>query len=321
MRPVNSKHIVLFLLALAISACSNYTMHPELAQSGANMVSAHNCRECHTVIYEEWRNSAHSKAFTNTFFKDITSDYQIDGCLPCHAPESAFAGEKQLRQINLEEGINCQSCHLQDGFLQGPVERHLPFAIHPIKQVDIYRESRFCGQCHIGTYEEYSASGKPKKSCQQCHMPTVKRTIIDNKPWVWTKKEYDFKRHSFDIMDLAEIGAKLQISLSLDEQSPPSGQVTISNNAIPHNIPTGTYGYHEIRLNIYLLDDLGEPKGQQYFSFTQEMDSAIKPGETRNIHFTFPKTIDLPFGVKAVLVRAHMDQQETAIIAKTVELF
>lgn len=310
---------LLFILVL-VGGC-NYTMHPELAGSGVAMPPSDRCQECHTVIYEEWRNSPHSRAYTNKPFKDITASYKVTACLPCHAPESVFGKEKKLRETRHEEGVNCQSCHLVNGVLQGPVEQHLPFNIHPIKQMDTYRKSEFCGKCHSRTFAEYKQSGRTKKTCQECHMPTVRRTIIDNKPWVWAKDKYDFRRHSFNVMDLEEIGSKIGLSVVLAGQHPPSGQIVIENREIPHNIPTGTYGYHEIRLNLYLLDDLGEPKAQQSFSFTQEMKTAIKPGEKRVISFAFSDQLALPFAVKAVLIRADMDQQESHVISQRVEVF
>lgn len=309
-----------FLLLGLMAAC-NYTMHPELADSGVAMPSSDNCQECHTVIYEEWRHSVHSQAYTNTNFKEITANYQVPACLPCHAPESVFAEDKKLRDIRHDEGVNCQSCHLVNGVLQGPVAKHLPFNIHPIKQVDIYRKSAFCGKCHAKTFGEYEKSGKHEKTCQACHMPTVKRTIIDNKPWVWSKDKYDFRRHSFNVMELAEIGGKLEFAIELETQHPPSGRIVIINREIPHNVPTGAYGYHEIRLNIYLLDDLGEPRAHQSFSFTQEMKSAIKPDEKRIIPFVFADQLRLPFAIKAVLLRADMNQEESHILGRQVEVF
>lgn len=319
MQTVRNSILLLFVLG-CLAAC-NYTMHPELADSGVAMPPSDNCKECHTVIYEEWRHSAHSMAYTNQNFKDITANYQVTACLPCHAPESVFTQPKNLRKTRHDEGVNCQSCHLVEGVLQGPVEKHLPFNIHPIRQVDIYRKSEFCGKCHAKTFNEYQQSGKQEKTCQTCHMTPVKRTIIDNKPWVWSKEEYDFRRHSFSIMELEEIGGKLEIEVALDGQYPPSGRVIIKNREIPHNVPTGSFGYHEIRLNIYLLDDLGEPKAQQSFSFTQEMKTAIKPSEQRVIPFHFGDELSLPFAIKAVLLRSDMDQQETQVIGRQVEVF
>ncbi len=299
-----------------------YTKFPELAGSGREQVPAERCRECHTVIYDEWSESLHSRAFTNPLFKQLTNDYRVTACLKCHAPVSAFDPEPRLREVFREEGVPCQSCHLIDGKLQGPVAQHLPFDIHPIQEKNpLYRKSDLCGACHQTTFAEYKKSGKTDKTCQTCHMPEVVRTIIDNRPWVWTKKKHPFRRHTFDIQDVKNIGDKIAMDLRIDGREPPHGRVAITNKAIPHNIPTGGYGYHVLQLTVRLLDDLGETVEKKTFYFTQELKTAIAPGKTATIDFTLEDEGQLPWAVKATLTKSDLNHPgRDRVLAEEVKL-
>ena len=59
-----AKHIGTALLLIILASCARipFTMHPEMAASGPNKVSSERCRECHTVIYDEWKTKLHYKA-------------------------------------------------------------------------------------------------------------------------------------------------------------------------------------------------------------------------------------------------------------------
>jgi len=324
MRIAKSSLVLLAAMAALLAGCRvPYTKFPELAGSGPDQVPAERCRECHTVIYDEWSHSAHSKAYTSRLFRELTNDHAITACLACHAPVSAFDKKPRLRQVFREEGVPCQSCHLVNGRLQGPVEQHLPFDIHPIQEKnELYNKSELCGVCHQTTLAEYQGSGMNEKTCQTCHMPEVTRTIIDNRPWVWTKKKYKFRRHTFDILDTADIGDAITLELELTGQAPPTGRAIITNAAIPHNIPTGAYGYHALELAVKLVDDLGETEEKKTFYFTQEMKTAIKPGERRVVEFEFEDEHQFPWGVRAILRKNSVTEPERGrVLAEDMEVF
>lgn len=316
-------NLILLTILLALTGCKiPFTMHPKMASSGLEELSSERCQECHTVIYDEWLNSPHAKAYSNQFFKELTNDYQVTACLKCHAPETAFTNEPQMRPVQIMEGVHCQTCHLRDGKLQGPTDQHLPFDIHPIQEKnDLYLRSDLCGNCHQKTFEEYTQSAATEKTCQDCHMPEVRRTIIDNRPWVWTKKEFKFRRHTFEVKSADTLKNDLHLTLALKSQNPPTGQITIENASIPHNIPTGTYGYHALLLTINLLNDLGETDEKQSIYFTQELKTSIKHGEKRVIDFEFEDEHQFPWGVQAILTKDSLTHDQIKVLSETVRLY
>lgn len=309
--------MLLFFFVLTVACSVPLTFHKNLAVSGKEQPSSSQCSECHGVIYDEWKDSAHSRAYANPFFRSITNDYMVKACLNCHSPQSVFDPEIKQREANLEEGVNCQACHLHNGRLQGPVEKHLPFEIHPIMEKNpVYLKSELCGNCHKQALEQYIESGEKEKTCQGCHMPEIKRTIIDNKPWVWLKDRYTFKRHSFNIQDEEDIADKIKLEVLIKGRAPLSGEVTVENKSIPHNIPTGGYGYHEVLLYISLIDDSGVSVEEITYSMTQEMQTSLKKGEKRLVTFTFSDKHAAPLAIKITLLRTDFDRKDTKILAK-----
>lgn len=311
-------HITVLFIVLIVSSCSMpVTMHKGLAVSGAGQPSSEKCGECHISIYDEWKSSGHSRAYTDPFFRSITNEYMVSPCINCHSPESAFSEEIRRREAHPEEGVNCQTCHLRSGMLQGPVEKHLPFDIHPIMEKNPdYLESALCGNCHRKTFEEYNKSGKKEKTCQDCHMPDVKRTIIDNRPWVWLKDRYTFRTHSFAVEEAESIREKIDIQINIRETSPVSGDVVIQNISIPHNVPTGGYGYHEIMMSISLVDEMGETVEKVSYSMTQEMKTSLQSGEMRKIPFRFSVMNEFPSAVKVVLLKTDFTRKDVKVISQ-----
>jgi len=206
--------------------------------------------------------------------------------------------------------------------LQGPVEKHLPFDIHPIMEKNPdYLKSSLCGNCHKKAFEEYIQSGEKNKTCQDCHMPAIKRTIIDNRPWVWLKDTYTFKRHSFNMPDAKDMSDKISIAISINDSSPLSGDVIVENKSVPHNIPTGGYGYHEAIVSVSLLDAMGDSIEKRTYSMTQEMKTSLKSGEKRKIPFTFSVKHESPLSVKAVFLKTDFERKEMQVISqKTLNL-
>ena len=298
-----------------ISCRIPFTLHEEFARYGTDQLPSESCRECHSVIYDEWKESAHSHAYSDDFFRSITNDYMVDACITCHSPESAFSDKIEKRKMHIKEGVNCYTCHLHKGVLQGPIEKHLPFDIHPIMEKNpIYRSSELCGKCHKKTFEEYKKSGEKEKTCQDCHMPEIKRTIIDNRPWVWTKGIYSFRRHVFSIHDKEELQKEINLDMSIRDDSPVSGEIIVENKSIPHNIPTGGYGYHEIILSITLLDNLAESVQKITYSMTQELETSLKKDDKKIVSFTFSDKHEFPWAVKATLIKTDFDRQKVKVL-------
>jgi len=313
------KGIIIFFLFL-LTACSvPMTLHKGLAVSGREQPSSEKCSECHITIYNEWKGSAHSRAYTDPLFRSITNDYMVKACVNCHSPESALDSEMRQRQANIDEGVNCQACHLKGGKLQGPAEKHLPFDIHPIMEKNgDYIKSDLCGNCHRKAFEEYRESGEKDKTCQHCHMPEAQRTIIDNKPWVWFKDRYAFKKHSFDIRDAADLSDMIAIEVVMKGDAPLSGEVTVENKSIPHNVPTGGFGYHEVLLTISLIDDTGESVEKMTWSLTQEMGTSLKKGDKRRVPFEFSGIHESQRAVMVKLTKTDFDRKKTKTLAQQI---
>ena len=305
------KTIFIFLFLFAISSCTRPVFHRYLAVTGMEQVSSERCSECHINIYNEWIASRHSTAYTDGLYKSLTRDYEIKSCMGCHSPQSVFGQKLRSRDSHLDEGVNCQSCHLRKGVLQGPVEKHLPFDIHPImEQNRDYLGSQMCGNCHRKIYKEYMALKKPVQTCQDCHMPEIRRTIINDKPWVWLKGKYKFRRHSFNISAQGDLTEKIHINAAITGTMPVSGIVTIENIAVPHNIPAGGYGYHEVIVYVSLMDSNDSELDHFSYSMTEEMKTALRPGERRDIPFEFKGNYALAVSVEARLTRRDVSGRQ-----------
>ena len=127
-------------------------------------LTAHECGRCHSAIYEEWRTSMHSRAWTDPYFQ---TDWRFDGaqqiCKNCHIPldrqqEHAVLGFRDRGKWDpvpaanpsfdpalQHEGVTCAACHLGQGGVLGPVE-DLP-APHPVRAVANANE--ICLRCHV----------------------------------------------------------------------------------------------------------------------------------------------------------------------------
>ncbi len=127
-------------------------------------LSAAECGGCHRDVYEEWRTTMHSRAWTDPYFQ---TDWRFDGsppvCKNCHIPldrqqEHRVTGFRDAAkwQPILEpnpgfdaqlqhEGVTCAACHLRDGRLAGP--RGDANAPHPVARFADSNE--VCVRCHV----------------------------------------------------------------------------------------------------------------------------------------------------------------------------
>jgi hypothetical protein len=127
-------------------------------------LTAQECAHCHATIYEEWRSSMHSRAWTDPYFQ---ADWRFDGeqqvCKNCHIPldrqqEALVLGFRDSGKWNpilapnpsfdptlQHEGVTCAVCHLSEGRVLGPIDDSL--APHPIKT--IANANEICLRCHV----------------------------------------------------------------------------------------------------------------------------------------------------------------------------
>jgi len=127
-------------------------------------LSAQECGRCHSAIYQEWRASQHSRAWTDPYFQ---VDWRFDGsqqiCKNCHIPldrqqENLVLGFRDSSKWTpilapnpgfdpalQHEGVTCSACHLSEGRIVGPIEG-LP-APHPVRT--IANANEICLRCHV----------------------------------------------------------------------------------------------------------------------------------------------------------------------------
>lgn len=221
--------------------------------------TAAECGECHVEIYEEWRSSKHAAAFANESFKELTLDYQVEACLPCHIPETVATEGKQIRARHYyrDEGVTCIACHLIDGEHHGPFFSSGMTTPHATQaDPDFYFEADLCGTCHRGTFRSWSTARERDgsvRTCQQCHMAPVRRKLTQatglvSGVFVALHDEFDLRRHTFDARIVPEVDA-VGFAVKYDAGSSERGWITVTN-LLPHPIPTGDYGFRRALLTV-----------------------------------------------------------------------
>jgi hypothetical protein len=231
--------MVLIVLAFAVSAGvlatrgavrDFYAERPALERPiplqrtprGLQTLSAAECGTCHTEIYREWRQSVHAQAWTDPQFQaELRKDPAVSWlCVNCHTPLmnqldslvvtlEANDVSRPRRRPNpgfepalREEGINCASCHVRDGAVEGPFGNTA--APHAVRKNPDLRTSRVCESCHqaemvypgktfvcvFQTGDEWRAGpqGKAGRICQDCHMPAVERPLVAGGPMRTTRR-------------------------------------------------------------------------------------------------------------------------------------
>ena len=163
-------------MALLVLVAAKYDYMLEM---GEKTVKSSECKKCHKVIYREWSQNFHAKAYVNKQFKKASEDYRVQECIGCHAAQE-IAEEKALkiRPVHRGEGINCTTCHLRNNMIYGTYKL---VAKHKAEQDKSMLKSEFCAGCHRPTYLEWQGSGS-KKTCQQCHMPRVEGKLVQGFP-------------------------------------------------------------------------------------------------------------------------------------------
>jgi len=182
--------------------------HQEIPE-GLTSLSAESCKNCHQEHYEEWKHSTHAYAWKDKQFQsELKKESSPYLCINCHIPlqnqqKYIVTGlvdgdvyqpvkkknphyDEQLR----EEGINCASCHVRDGYVIGPTGTSK--APHKTKKDTVHLSEQLCITCHNATAvvtptlactfetgdEWKSGPYYGKKNCISCHMPELNRSIV-----------------------------------------------------------------------------------------------------------------------------------------------
>jgi hypothetical protein len=149
------------------------------------------CRDCHTTIYDQWKDSMHAHALTSPLtlvqnnldmrhsLKGLPSPDPRRVCINCHGPAVAAVTEGDflpLRSNRQDEGIECVACHQLpedvvpgggalasayqsrlvrgDRFL-GPLTSPIGNAYHRSDSAALWKEpERLCATCHDVNYDK-----------------------------------------------------------------------------------------------------------------------------------------------------------------------
>lgn len=242
---------------------------PQINPDG--VTSARVCGECHTRIYDSWKNSLHAFALTDPIFDTAFMQAVKAGgeearrtCLGCHAPISRLNDDYALSEGVTREGVSCDFCHsvtglrvvdgrptysLALGRVKHGVIKHAASPAHEVEFSTLHGTSEFCSGCHnytspggarvLTTYDEwqqgpYAAEGK---QCQSCHMvlttgSPVNRDIKQSDP--------EFHLHSL-IHDRDQLRAALAVEIvdTVRHGDRVDVQVAVENVGSGHKVPTG----------------------------------------------------------------------------------
>lgn len=305
------RHAVLFLAALPVVCLLSCTSFEHLTASGDQFAHAKDCGKCHVDIYREWSQSDHARAFVNPNFRRATDDHAFEDCLGCHAPEPRVTDKvPAVRSAGREDGVTCVSCHLKEGKLAGPITPTGAIKPHPI-EVDekYYRSSTICGRCHEGTLQEWNSVAGDKKTCQQCHMEQVTRHVTQASGGVSNiivafEEEGTLRRHNFSVP--RDCAPKKTIGVAARRNgSVLTVQVT---NTLPHNLPTGDFGFRVLELQAVAINELNHKVLLGRRELVPELSSAIPAGGVLTWDLEIP-----PDAVRASVQLSRLSYEESNV--------
>lgn len=172
---------------------------------GLQSLKAVDCGQCHQAHYQEWKNSTHSRAWTDVQFQaEIKKESSPRMCINCHIPlenqqEDLVLGyhnddvfhpvtkpNTQFDRSLQNEGITCAACHVRNNTIIGPNGNQN--APHAVVKDTKHLSEQLCINCHnavsiiaptlvcsFETGDEWKAGPYPQqnKNCKSCHMPEL----------------------------------------------------------------------------------------------------------------------------------------------------
>lgn len=294
------------LVPLFFHGCRNEAF---LRTSFSPPPSAQKCAGCHDTIFLDWLRSAHRDAWSDEDYMNGLAETGTSACSACHAPEvlSLLDGTRPvLRESNLMEGVNCLACHGADC---PKVIVEDPGASRFSRGVSLKDDtSGLCRICHVSTYEEwleFSArreTGEKTPGCVECHMQG--HDLGQEQP----PDPEAIPSHAF----LPRYEDSVHIEVTSIEETASGGwdvELVLNCRRAGHRIPTGDYGFREVRLEVW-LDDI-ETAEIHFKRFFVEMGNALEPG--RNGPFRF--SLEHPGETLSVRVRRlGMHGKQVAIL-------
>lgn len=286
------------MLAVGLASCASFK---HLTQVSNTFPQAQDCGKCHIDIHQEWMASDHSHAYSNPHFRAATDNHAFGECLNCHAPEPMLTADTPaVRSSEREEAVTCVACHLDQGKLWGPLEPTGKVRPHPIGvRPEVYRDVGICGRCHQGTFEQWADADEGKQTCQQCHMPEVTRKMTQSTGGfadliVAMEHQTPQRRHTFAI----PASDSTDGMIALEVRRVDAGAQIMLRNRLPHDLPTGDYGFRVLVLEIAAVDGQGEEHVLAREELAPEAKTAIPP------EGTWQRTVTIP--ASSVSLRVHL---------------
>lgn len=319
-RTISASAFLLSLAGLLIAGCASEKFRM-LTSVEENYPSASQCGKCHIEIYEEWKQSVHSRSYSNDAFRLASNEHSFQDCLGCHSPISIYGdGVPATRNAIRDEGVTCVSCHFNQGTLSGPLEPTAALVPHEVSVAkEFFTTSALCGTCHQGTYDEWRrADIENKKNCQDCHMPEVTRKVtqatgIASRILVSMEEEHKLRRHTFDYgkRDKPEEAVSFDVKWECGRGGCVA-EVTALNK-LPHFIPTGDFGFRKGILTLTAKSGEGKIVFRQAVDLFKEIKTALVPGERRSFRFSVPDETSL---IEILLEREGQDETNRVVIGQ-----
>lgn len=205
------------LIAIAFSLFLYLTNLCSCSTENNDLLSAKDCQECHTYIYDDWSYSLHARStvessnfisqMANIYLSD-SSSHAIEDCQKCHTPVLNYNSEWNIHTTVVQEGVTCEVCHkvtdvnensgqysfetvfnqsdIPDTAQGGPLNL-TTLDSHPTFFAEVYDQSKFCYPCHLKQISEDSigicVSGvipdeQNSIPCQSCHMRSIPSEIV-----------------------------------------------------------------------------------------------------------------------------------------------
>jgi len=306
------------MLAIGLASCASFK---HLTQVSNTFPQARDCGKCHIDIHQEWAASDHAQAYANPHFRAATDNYAFGECLNCHAPEPVLtAHTPAVRSAQREEAVTCVACHLEQGKLWGPLEPTGRVRPHPIGvRPEVYRDAGICGRCHQDTLDQWTVAGEGKQTCQQCHMPEITRKMTQSTGGfadiiVAMEHQAPQRRHTFAI----PTSDSANVMIDLEVRRVGAGAQVLLRNSLPHELPTGDYGFRVLVLEIAAVDGQGEEHALTREELAPETKTAIPP------EGTWQGTVTIPADSVSLRVRlrrhSYEDQDVLDLLDRMVSL-
>jgi len=139
------------------------------------------CRQCHTGIYYQWKQSMMAQAYTHHWdeieYFDLAVEHAkrdpdfkdaVDGCNGCHAPLAYMAGDvpppRPEKKPRANESVSCEVCHNISGYDESKLYNYSYYmdpgevkygtrggnqsSIHKSQKAPHIQSAKFCANCH-----------------------------------------------------------------------------------------------------------------------------------------------------------------------------